>query len=108
MQKFEQIFINGIADFSQIRVKRIHGTKERGISGVYRVKGPITNSYKYKVTFYKKQGGEYRLMPYNSPLAPWCSTYDNDPYIIPDLVKHSNLTQPLECPFSNVSFDWFY
>jgi hypothetical protein len=104
MQKFEQTLTNGIADMSQIRIKRINGTKERGIFGTYTIKGPVDDSYKFKVTLYKKQGGEYRLMPYNSPLAPWCSTINNDPYIVPDKVKHSNMTLPLDCPVSNVSF----
>jgi hypothetical protein len=102
LQKFEQTFTNGIADMSQIKVRRINGTKERGLFGFFTIQGPVDDSYKYKVTLYKKQGGQYRLMPFNSPLTPWCSTINNDPYVIPDLVKHSNMTHPIVCPVSNV------
>jgi hypothetical protein len=102
LQKFEQTITNGIADLSQIRIKRINGTKERGLFGFFTIKGPVNDSYKFKVTLYKKQGGQYRLMPYNSPLTPWCSAFNSDPYVVPDVVKHSNMTQPIVCPLSNV------
>jgi hypothetical protein len=102
LQKFEQKFTNGIADLSQIKIKRINGTKERGMFGICKINGPIDDSYKYKITGYKKQGGQYRLMPYNFPLAKWCSAINNDPYVVPDIVEHSNMTVPIDCPISNV------
>jgi hypothetical protein len=105
LQKFEQTFTNGIADLSKIRVRRINRTKERGIFGICKINGPIDESYKYKITLYKKQGGQYRLMPYNFPLAEWCSAINNDPFIMPDIVKRSNMTLPIDCPISNVSKD---
>jgi hypothetical protein len=105
VQKFNQTFSTGWMDTSKIRIKRINRTKERGLHGPWIVRGPIDDTYKVKATIYKKQGGEYRLLPYNFPLADYCSAINSDPYILPDMAAHSNITLPLSCvdPVVNVS-----
>jgi hypothetical protein len=102
LQKFNQTFSTGAMDTSKIRVKRINGTKERGMHGPWIIRGPIDDTYKVKATFHRKQGGEYRLLPYNFPQADYCSTINNDPYVVPDMIEHSNITLPFTCPMSDV------
>jgi hypothetical protein len=102
LQKFNQTFSTGAMDTSKIRVKRINGTKERGLYGPWIARGPIDDSYKVKATMYRKQGGEYRLLPYNFPLADYCTALNSDPYVLPDMAKHSNFSLPISCPMSNV------
>jgi hypothetical protein len=103
LQKHEQKFTNGVMDFSQVRVKRIPGTKTQALYGPMIIRGPIYDTYKVKMTIYKKQGGQYRLMPLTYPLGDACSLVSNDPHFVPDLTKHSNMTLPLPCPVTNVS-----
>jgi hypothetical protein len=54
------------------------------------------------MTFYKKQGGEYRLMPMTYPMSKVCSMVNNDDYWATDAAKHSNMTFPMACPFESV------
>jgi hypothetical protein len=90
-------------DLSNVKIKRINGTKERGAFGNYKVRGPVDDTHKYKMTIYKKQGGEYRKMPYNFPPTDYCKAINNEPYIMPEFAKQSNLTLPIPCPVVNVS-----
>jgi hypothetical protein len=69
------------------------------------LRGPLDDNTKVKITIYKKQGGEYRLMPYNFPLSDWCSAINNDPYVYPDVAKSSNISLPLDCPVIDVRKD---
>jgi hypothetical protein len=103
LQNLISKFSDGLIDLSQMRVRRVKGTKERGMSGPWINHGPIDNSFKFKVTFFKKQGGEYRLLPYNMPLSEFCSAINNEPYAMPDFARHSNFTLPVPCPLVNVS-----
>jgi hypothetical protein len=60
------------------------------------------NDVKIEVQLYKKQGGEYRKLPYNFPKAPLCDTINNDDHFYPDVVKHSDMPMPMPCPIPKV------
>jgi hypothetical protein len=90
----------------QIKIKRINGTKERGLYGPWVIFGPIDDSYLGKMRMFTKQGGEYRLTPMNYPPTGFCLAINGDPYFAPDVAKKSNLTLPLPCPLSNVGFQF--
>jgi hypothetical protein len=73
------------------------------VYGPWTIHGLVDDSFKVKGTFYLKQGGEYRLMPFTVPESDVCSAINNDQFAIPQIVEHSNFTLPVECPISNVS-----
>lgn len=76
-EKFELIFQDeNFADFSKLRVKRQNRT--RALVGEYTYKVPFGNEIMLEGKFYKKQGGEYRLMPYRSALKPYCQANIED------------------------------
>jgi hypothetical protein len=62
----------------------------------------MDDNYKVRVKMYRKQGGEYRLLPFKFPEQEFCSAIQNDPYVYPDIAKHSNISYPLECPIADV------
>lgn len=50
-------------DLSGIKVRKINKTS-RGFFGTAFVNSPFDETYELFVDMYKKQGGEYRLLPY--------------------------------------------
>jgi hypothetical protein len=91
-------------DVSQLKVRKIPGTKIRAVYGPMIFRGPIDNSYICSIKIYAKQGNEYRLRPYSVPTKPACDLISQDPYIMPEVAKVSNMTLPVPCPVVNVSF----
>jgi hypothetical protein len=63
---------------TNIKVKKIPGTKSRGLFGPVFVHGPVDNTFEVMIKIYIKQGGEYRLSPYKVPEHPICDAYNND------------------------------
>lgn len=51
----------------------------------------------------KKQGGEYRMLPYNIPLTKMCDTLEKDIYIFPELAEASDMPYPISCPVQPVN-----
>lgn len=64
------------------------------------------NSFSVEIFAYKKQGGEYRRMPYKLSQQPFCDFF-NSPTFQPyyeEVVETSDLPPfPMPCPFGNVS-----
>lgn len=89
-------------DGSGIKVKKLNRTT-RGLVGNITYHVPLDDSYFVEAHFYKKQGGEYRLMPYKVPPTGFCKAVKNDIYFYPDLAKFSNYPMPFPCPFTPVS-----
>lgn len=89
-------------DGSGIKVKKVNRTT-RGLVGNITYHVPLDDSYFVESQFYKKQGGEYRLMPYKTPSTGFCNAVKNDIYFYPELVKFSNYPMPLPCPLTPVS-----
>ena len=102
--KFEQTYGDRehFCDASQLKIRRINGTKDRGIFGPLIFHGPIDDSFEIQLTMYKKQGGEYRLLPMKIPPNAFCKAVNNDPHYIHGFVKGSNMTLPMPCPLINV------
>jgi hypothetical protein len=98
----EQFSGEAFVDFTNLKVKKIPGTKSRGLFGSVIVHGDIDNTFKIMCKFYIKQGGEYRLMPYKFPPQAVLDTFNNDKYFAPDFIKVSNFTQPLSSPVPKV------
>jgi hypothetical protein len=63
-------------DFSKLKVRKVN--KTRALIGEFTYKIPMGNDIMIEGRLYKKQGGEYRLMPYRAPRKPYCEANIDD------------------------------
>jgi hypothetical protein len=104
IREFKQISGAEDIDFSGFKVRKINKTT-RALVGPVIVKATgIDNDVKMEHLVYKKQGGEYRKLPYNLPPQECCDFLNNDPYVFSDFVKVSDFPNPIPCPLPNVRF----
>lgn len=105
MDRFEEIYANeSYVDFSKLKVRRVN--KTRAIIGEVEFKQLLGNDVLVDIKIYKKQGGEYRKMPYEILHQPFCDFYGNDIYIYHEVAKDSDLPADLKknCPLKPVTF----
>ncbi|CAO1397777.1 unnamed protein product [Diamesa tonsa] len=80
--------INTTGDFGDltgVKVRKVN--RKHVISGDFHYKKGLSNDQQCKVLFYKKQGGEYRLLSYKIPAQGCCDFYNSDNFIVPELAK---------------------
>lgn len=90
-------YVNG----SGIKIRKVNGT--RGIVGKGIIHIPITKNDILRISSYKKQGGEYRMLPYKLE-RKFCHY---DPIVNPEMKRlsaASTVPFPPKCPIPNVSF----
>lgn len=90
-----------IMRIEQIIIRKHNGTRKA--YGNYLVKEPIGNDFLTTIKAYKKQGGEYRLMPYKISTKPFCDFMNEDKYMIPEFFSFVNISLPMPCPLLPVS-----
>lgn len=95
--------MENVADYTGLKVKRLT-KKTRGIFGNLTVTGVLDDSYLIGVNAARKQGGEYRLLPYRIPPKPICTFINEDTYIYPELSASSDFPLPMPCPLPLVQF----
>jgi hypothetical protein len=76
--------------------------KTRKLVGNVTYHVPVDNSYIAITNLYKKQGGEYRMMPYTLPKKGYCDFVNSEKLFVEDLIKASNFPYPFPCPFPKV------
>jgi Protein of unknown function (DUF1091) len=84
-----------------LKVKRIK--KQRLVFGNFTCLKPFDNDVIFELTAYKKQGGEYRLMPYKIR-KPICDLAREDTYFYKDICNSSTFEMPPPCPFPAKTF----
>ncbi|KAL7037956.1 hypothetical protein ACKWTF_009414 [Chironomus riparius] len=91
----------------QVRIKKVN--KTRSFVGSMAFKVPIGNDFKVGLKLMKKQGGEYRYMPYSSPPTAYCDIIINDKYVYPDVLKQSDFPQDIaaNCPVPPKNYTFF-
>jgi hypothetical protein len=91
-------------DGTLLKVKRtvVNGIKTRTASGPFIINEPIDVTHLLEINTYKKQGGQYRLMPYKLPIMTFCDFLNTDVTFIPAWMEASNMTRPLGCPIPKV------
>jgi hypothetical protein len=105
-------------DWRGLKIRRMN--KTRKLMGDLIYHATLDNSYIGSAGIYKKQGGEYRLMPYTIsfivtrlivtkdasaytiPKMGFCDFLNADKYFVKDIVDASNYPYPFPCPFPNV------
>ena len=97
------------ADLTGVKVKKVN--RKHVITGDFHYKKGLSNDQQCTVLFYKKQGGEYRLMSYKIPAQGCCDFYNGDTFIVPAL---SNVCEKcpkqadLVCPWPEVSLKYIF
>ena len=88
------------------RIKKVN--KIRSIVGYVIYNVPFVNDIKIEIKTLKKQGGEYRYMPYKLLPGPFCDVLVKDKYFYPDVARHSDLPEDImsNCPLPAVSQDF--
>ncbi|KAL7037962.1 hypothetical protein ACKWTF_009419 [Chironomus riparius] len=83
-----------------VHVRKIN--KTRSLVGYMEFKIPMGNDNKAEYKLLRKQGGEYRYMPYSVPPLPFCEFLSKDKYFYPDVANNSDFPEDLEasCPLS--------
>jgi hypothetical protein len=85
-------------------MKKVNKTT-RALVGTFQIIYPdFDNNVTAEVLLYKKQGGEFRKLPYNSPPKPICNALNDDIFLIPEFGAASDFPIPTPCPLVNVSF----
>jgi hypothetical protein len=92
---------NGFSNFG-LKVKRVNKTT-RGFFGSVEQLVIADNSYQVSAQLWKKQGGEYRKLPYNFPASNLCDSLSQDSYVFPELAQVSDVDYPLPCPVEPVN-----
>ena len=66
---------------------------------------PVGNNIQIEIKFLKKQGGEYRYMPYTLGPGPLCDMSANDKYVYPEMAKYTDFPEDIKskCPLPAVS-----
>jgi hypothetical protein len=95
-------------DWTGVRVKKINRTARAIVGTVQILKPKLDNDVKVEVQLFKKQGGEYRKLPYNFPRASFCDAVNNDVYLYPDFVEQTDFTRPMPCPVEKVCYLTFF
>jgi hypothetical protein len=103
LEKAEQTFgdTENFLDFRELKIRKMN--KTRKVVGNVTYHASIDNTYIAACSLYKKQGGEYRMMPYTLPKMGYCDFLNSDKYFVRDIVKASNFPYPFPCPFPQVS-----
>lgn len=81
---------------SSLKVKRVQ--KDRLIFGNITIVTPLDNNVIIQLIPYKKQGGEYRKMPYKIN-EPFCDVVQRDEYFYDDLCASSTFLKDRPCPY---------
>jgi hypothetical protein len=98
LQRIVQTYGEDFIDGRNIKIKKIPGTKFRGVFGSATIPESLDETFKVLTNIYVKQGGEYRLMPFKFSPQPLCEFVNNDKTYVPEFEKVSNFTQPKPCP----------
>lgn len=82
------------------KVKKVN--KIRSVFGWFFLHVPFGNDIKIEVKTLKKQGGEYRYLPYKLIPTPFCDALESDKYFYPDIAKYSDFPEDIKnnCPLS--------
>lgn len=65
-----------VYDLSNIKVRKVN--KIRSLVGEWIIKQPTGNDVIFEIKIYKKQGNEYRLLPYKVLPQPLCDVFSAD------------------------------
>lgn len=89
------------ADFG-LKVKRVNKTT-RGFFGTVVLRVTADDSFQASAQLWKKQGGEYRKLPYNFPPGNLCDSLGKDIYVFPELAQVADIEYPVPCPMEPVN-----
>jgi hypothetical protein len=94
---------SSLVDFTNIKVQRVPGHKDRALTGNVTFHVPLDDSYDVDIIAFKKSTrGDYQLRPYRVPKQKLCLIYRDDIYFMPEAIDASNLPSQGTCPIPAV------
>lgn len=97
----EQLSETTYIDFTELKVRRINGTRKIMGNVTYHIS--LDNTFTEELLVYLKQGGEYRILPYKVSKKGVCDFHNGDEYFYPEMSAVSDMPLPYPCPFPAVS-----
>jgi len=90
-------------DLTGVKIRKVN--KTRKLFGQISYNQMFDDSVTLKFLLYKKQGGEYRLMPYKLAPQPYCEFMASsmNKQFYEEMAEYSTYPVPARCPFGNVS-----
>ena len=95
---------SAFADFSKLRLKKVNRT--HSLVGDVTYFQELNNDLKLKVLLFKKQGGQYRLTQFKTPVQGICDFYNSDKFVVEELQKSCDKCPrqaDKQCPWKAVS-----
>lgn len=92
-------------DFSNFKVRKVDGVRK--IVAIMTINSELGNNFVLEVVFYKKQGGEYRKMPFKFLPKPFCDLVSGteEMSFYEEVLDASDLPRkPNFCPIPKVTF----
>lgn len=65
----------------------------------------LDNTFIYETLLYKKQGGEYKLLPFKMPGSSFCDFFMTDKYFYFNFSAASDLPYPFTCPLPAATYE---
>lgn len=82
-----------------------HNKTVRALFGEVIARTTEGNDVYLEVESFKKQGGEFRKMPYKISKAPFCDVASGDEYVYADLAANSDFPEKFSCPFEEGTYN---
>ncbi|KAL7020230.1 hypothetical protein ACKWTF_011424 [Chironomus riparius] len=92
--------VQEVPGFSEWHLKVRKVNKTRQIFGYIELYIDFGNNLMVEYKCLKKQGGEYRYLPFSVPKQPYCDYVKADTFFYPDLARDSDFPDQsnIECP----------
>jgi hypothetical protein len=104
MTFFKQMSGFELADASTMMVKKVSKKARALVGTIVMFSSEFDNVATVELVMFKKQGGEYRKMPYNVPPSGSCDFLNNDKNFYPEYSKASNSPMPIPCPYPIMNY----
>lgn len=96
IQRTEQLNEPTYVDFTKVYLRKVN--KTRKMFGNVTLNIPIDNTFYAYGQLFRKQGGEYRLMPFRIPKMALCDFVSDEKLYYPELCEYSDFEDPFKCP----------
>jgi hypothetical protein len=103
LRDFKQIEGQESYDWSRLRIRKLNKTVRGFVGTIQAISSTIDNNWKVAIQLFKKQGGEYRKLPYNIAQQGFCDFVQHDEHFVPELTKAFKAPYPFPCPHPQVS-----
>jgi hypothetical protein len=108
IDRVESIYVDPAVMAVSLKVHKMKNSKTRAVFGSVTLFRPMGNDVIFDTVILKKQGGEYRTLPFRLFPTPMCDYLANDVYFYPELAKNSDFPADVmsNCPFKPGKYNY--